>query len=241
MDINNILTASLKKFGLDYNDEQIYQILHYLDLVYQCNKKVNIVGTKDKNQILIRHILDCLSILKYKKDFFYTVKNNIKILDVGTGAGLPGILLAIFLKKNTFYLLDKKAKKIEFLKMVIDELNLSNIFLIKGRAQELAHNNLYREKFEVVVARAVAKFKDLCELIIPFSKINGKIILYKSKKVFEELQVFGRAVTILGGKIEKIQEVSVPYLEEYRAFLVIKKEERSPFWAPGKFKKIKDF
>jgi len=239
LDIDNILKLSLKELGINFSKAQFSLVKEYLNLVYKHNKKFNLIGTKDKEGILIRHILDSISILKYKKYLFYNTGNVEKVLDVGTGAGLPGVMLSIFLSDKLFYLLDKTLKKINFLNLLVKELKLENIRIIRGSAEELAKENLYRENFDIVLARAVASFNILSELIIPFCRINGKIIFYKSKKIFNELAAHREVISKLGGKVDNLLEVKAPYLDEYRAFLIIKKEKKSPDIYPRNFKKIK--
>jgi len=239
LDIDSILKLSLKELGINFSKAQVILVEEYLNLVYEYNKKFNLVGTKDKEEILVRHILDSISILKYKKYLFCNTNNVEKILDVGTGAGLPGVPLSIFLTDKLFYLLDKTIKKINFLNLLVKELKLKNVRIIRGRAEELAKENLYRENFDIVLARAVAGFNILSELIIPFCRINGKIIFYKSKKVFIELSAHREVVSKLGGKVDNLLEVKVPYLDEYRSFLVINKMEKSQNIYPRNFKKIK--
>jgi len=239
LDIDNILKLSLKELGINFSKAQFSLVKKYLNLVYKHNKKFNLIGTKDKEGILIRHILDSISILKYKNYLFYNTDNVEKVLDVGTGAGLPGVILSIFLSDKLFYLLDKTLKKIDFLNLLVKELKLENIRIIRGRAEELAKENLYRENFDFVLARAVASFNILSELIIPFCRINGKIIFYKSKKIFNELAVHREVISKLGGKVDNLLEVKVPHLDEYRAFLLVKKAKKSPDIYPRNFKKIK--
>ena len=199
MDTGDIIKSSLEELGIEFTGKQVSLLINYLELIYDYNKHLNIVGTKDKKSILIRHFLDCISILKYKKILFgYEHKFN-RILDVGTGAGLPGILLAIFLENDSFYMLDKKLRKINFLKKVVGELSLSNVELIRGKAEELAHSSIYREKFDLVLTRALKKFNVASELVIPFCKINGKIVFYKRKKIFKELKSYVKVISKLGG------------------------------------------
>jgi 16S rRNA (guanine527-N7)-methyltransferase len=239
LDIEEVLRRSLKDFGVVFSRNQIRILKEYLDIVHEYNKKVNLIGTKEKEEILIRHFLDSLSILKFKKDLFNRGSDIKKILDVGTGAGLPGMVLSIFLKDKLFYLIDKKEKNIEFLNLLARELKIKNVIIVKGRAEELAREKSYREKFDVVLARAVAKFNILCELLIPFCRINGKIIFYKSLKVFDELKEGRKVILELGGREESLREAKVPHLNEFRAFLVIKKNKETPLAYPRKFKKIK--
>jgi len=239
LNIGDIIKFSLNELGINFSQEKVGTVEKYLDLVYKHNKKLNLIGTKDKKGILVRHILDSISILKYEKDIFYNNVKIEKILDIGTGAGLPGMLLSIFLNNKLFYLLDKTSKKINFLNLAVEELKLKNIRIIRGRAEELAKENLYRENFDIVLARAVTGFNILSELTIPFCRINGKIIFYKSKKVFTELEENSGAILKLGGKVSNLLEIRVPYLDEYRTFLIINKVKKSPKIYPRNFNKIK--
>jgi len=239
LEIDNILRLSFQKLEIKFSADQLEQVKKYLNLLYKYNKMINLVGTKDKEGILIRHFLDCLSILKYEGYFFYGTDFVEKILDAGTGSGLPGILLSIFLEDKLFYLLDKTQKKIDFLKLMVKELGLKNVTVVKGRAEELSKINSYRETFDIVLARAVAKFNILSEFVIPFCRINGRIIFYKGRNIFNELEESRGAVLKLGGKVDSLLEIEVPYLNEFRAFLIIKKTEKSPEQYPRKFQIIK--
>ncbi len=233
------MKLSLKELDINFSQDQVEVMEGYLDLVYKYNKKFNLVGTKDKEGILIRHILDSISILKYEKKIFNENGYIKEILDIGTGAGLPGVPLSIFLSDKIFYLLDKTLKKINFLNLLIEELKFKNISVIRGRAEELARENSYRENFDIILARAVTRFNILIELTIPFCRINGKIIFYKSKKIFTELEDNREAISKLGGKVDDLLEIKVPYLGEYRAFLVVKKVKDSPKIYPRNFSEIK--
>ncbi len=238
LDADKILRSSLRQLNIIFTDDQIGALIKYLDLVCENNKKINLVGTKDKKQILIRHILDSLSILRFK-DYFDQKNKSARILDIGTGAGFPGIIIAIFLKENTVYLLDKSLKKINFLRAVAEELKIKNIEVIRGRAEELSMQTLFREDFDIVLARAVAKFNVLCELAIPFCKINGKIIFYKSRKIFKESVLYKEVISKLGGEVEDLLEVKVPYLDDFRSFLVINKILKTPDIYPRRYSRIK--
>lgn len=239
MDIEKALIQSLKDLGVAFSPDQIRTVKEYLDIVYEYNKKVNLTGTKKKEDIFTRHFLDSISILRFKKDLFEKDSDVEKILDVGTGAGLPGMLLSIFLKDKLFYLIDKKEKKIEFLNLLVSRLDIRNVRIVKGRAEELGREESYRERFDIVLARAVTKFNILCELLIPFCRINGKIIFYKSLKVFDELKEGREVILELGGREESLLDVKVPHLNEFRTFLVIKKNKKTPLTYPRKIKKIK--
>ena len=238
MDIYRTTISSLKKLGIEFTEEQVSLLMRYLEIIYNYNMNTNIVGTKKKEDILVRHFLDCLSILKYRKSIFGLEDECKKILDIGTGAGLPGMLLAIFMKNKKFYLMDKKIKKISFLEKTIEALNLSNVMLIRGKAEELAHDSSYRENYDLVLARAVAKINILSELAIPFCKINGKIVFYKSKKVFDEVINARHKISKVGGRIYSLKEVDVPGLNEFRIFMIITKEKSTPCKYPRSIAKI---
>jgi len=238
LDIYRTTISSLKKLGIEFTEEQVSLLMRYLEIIYNYNMNTNIVGTKKKEDILVRHFLDCLSILKYRKSIFGLEDECKKILDIGTGAGLPGMLLAIFMKNKKFYLMDKKIKKISFLEKTIEALTLSNVTLVRGKAEELAHDSSYRENYDLVLARAVAKINILSELAIPFCKINGKIVFYKSKKVFDEVINARHKISKLGGRIYGLKEVDVPGLNEFRIFMIITKEKSTPCKYPRSIAKI---
>ena len=131
-------------------------------------------------------------------------------------------------------------KKINFIRAAVEELNIKNVEVIRGRAEELSRKTLYRENFDIVLARAVAKFNVLCELAIPFCRINGKIIFYKSRKIFKEFIHYKDAISKLGGEAEDLLEVKVPYLDDFRSFLVINKFLKTPDIYPRRYSKIKN-
>jgi 16S rRNA (guanine527-N7)-methyltransferase len=182
MDIKQVLKKYLESLNIQYEEKDINKIIGFLDFLHAKNKEFNLVGTKDMEGLFIRHFLDSISLLEYKEAF---LSKNLRILDMGTGAGLPGLLLAIVLKEHFFLLIDKSEKKISFLKEAKERLEVKNCEVLKANAETIAHHKDYREAFDIVIARAVAKINILLELIIPFCKINGKIILYKSRNAFE--------------------------------------------------------
>lgn len=226
------------KTGIRSDGTVIDKTIAYLELLYEKNKVINLTGTKEKEDIFIRQILDSLSILDGNILKHGELEGK-KIIDIGTGAGLPGILLSIFLTESEIYLLDKSRKKTNFLRETSEKLQLGNIKILTDSAEELSRKKDFREKFDIVIARAVTKLNILLELTIPFCNINGKIIFYKSKKVFEETKDHGEAISKLGGAVEGLYEVRVPNLEGFRAFLVLRKEKRTPLKYPRNFAMIK--
>ncbi|MCJ7471222.1 MAG: 16S rRNA (guanine(527)-N(7))-methyltransferase RsmG [Actinobacteria bacterium] len=228
----------LGKTGINNDSEKIDKVINYLEIVYEKNKVINLIGTKKKEDIFIKHILDSLSIFNIKilKEGELQEK---KIIDIGTGGGLPGIPISIFLPESKIFLVDKSKKKTDFLRETIEKLDLKNIIVITDRAEELSRKASFREEFDIVIARAVTKFNILLEIAIPFCTINGKIIFYKSKKVFEEIKEHSEAMSKLGGEFEELYDVEVPDLEGFRTFLILKKEKRTPLKYPRNFALIK--
>ena len=233
-----VMNKYLEKIGINNDSGKTDKVFEYLELVYEKNKIVNLIGTKEKEDIFIRHILDSLSIFNIKI-FKGGELNGKRIIDIGTGGGLPGILLAIFLPQSEIVLLDKSKKKTDFLKEATEELKLKNILVITDRAEELSRKAGFREKFDIVITRAVTRFNILLELAIPFCTIHGKIIFYKSKKVFEEIKEHGEAISKLGGEFEEMYDIEVPNLEGFRTFLILKKDKRTLLKYPRNFAQIK--
>lgn len=221
---SEILKTYLKEMCVDFTDGDILKILSFIEEIYNFNFKTNIVGTKDKEGIFYRHILDCLSIFSLKEEFNKQYLFNRKILDFGTGAGLPGILLAVLLKNTKIYLLEKHTRKADFLLKAITDFHLLNTTLLNYPAEKLAKNRKFTCFFDYCIARAVGKINILLELIIPFLKKNGKIFLYKSRKVFLEAEESSEILKKLGLEINRIEEIRVPYLDEFRAILILDKK-----------------
>ena len=238
MEQKKFLDKYLLKIGINNDSSKIDKIFEYLELVYEKNKVLNLIGTKEKEEIFIKHILDSLSIFNIELLREDKLKGK-KIIDIGTGGGLPGILLAIFLPESEIYLLDKSKKKTIFLRETTEALELKNTIIITDRAEELSREAGFREKFDIVIARAVARFSILLELAVPFCNIHGKIIFYKSKKVFEEIKEHSETISKLGGEFKKLYDVEVPDLERFRTFLILNKVKRTPLKYPRNFALIK--
>jgi 16S rRNA (guanine527-N7)-methyltransferase len=235
----NILRDYLTEMEVVFNDDLILKILTLLDEIYSFNITTNIVGSKQKEDIFFRHILDCISIFNLKPEFNQESLTNKKILDLGTGAGLPGLLFSILLNNSQIVLLEKQQKKVKFLLSMIANLDLKNTVVISSPAEYLAKDKGYREIFDICVGRAVSKINILLELIIPFCKINGKIFLYKSRKVFLEAEKNMEKLGKLGADINRIAEIRVPFLDEYRAILILDKKTKTPDKYPRDFSIIK--
>jgi len=186
----------------------------FMNILLEWNEKINLTSIIDKKEIKEKHFEDSLTILKY-------IKNNDKIIDVGTGAGFPGIPLKIKNNSLNITLLDSLNKRINFLNEVIKLLNLENIETIHGRAEDIAQNNLYREKYNIAVSRAVAPLNILLEYLLPFVKIGGMVICMKGPNYQEELNNSKNAIKILGGELINIEKINFNNME--RNIILLKK------------------
>ena len=165
---------------------------------------------------------------------YYEIGKDCKILDIGTGGGFPGIPLKIFYSDNSFILMDSINKKLEFIKEVIEELSLSDITVVHARAEDLGHDPSYREKFDIVVSRAVANLSSLAELSLPFVKENGLFISYKGSSAKDEIENAKTALEKLGGELFQINDYQLPFGEDKRSLIFIKKRFHCPNIYPRK-------
>ena len=193
-------TASVYK--IDLTDNQCVKILKYISYLLEINEHMNLTAITDINDIIVKHVIDSLVLGKYIKSQCNT--NRLKIIDVGSGAGLPGIILAIYLEDSIITLLDSLNKRVEFLKNTINMLELNNVVALHSRAEEQAHVEEYRESFDIATARAVAGTSVLLELLSGYVKTDGKCMLMKSELVNEELQEAKGAVEKLNLQCEDI-------------------------------------
>ena len=184
-----------KILGFDFSVEQISKFYKYMNMLIEWNEKINLTAITDEEEIIEKHFIDSLTILKYIKDGY-------TIIDVGTGAGFPGLPIAISSRAEVT-LLDSLNKRVNFLNSISTELGLNNVNSIHGRAEEMGANQKYREKYDVAVSRAVAPMNVLVEYLLPFVKIGGICICMKGPKADEELKEAKRAIKLLGGEIIK--------------------------------------
>ncbi len=224
-----ILTSSLDELGIKYTDEQIDKLIKYFKMLIEKNKVLNLTAITDFQGVMIKHFVDSLSILKYIE-----IEDNSKVLDIGTGAGFPGIPLKIFLPEVEFLLMDSLNKRLNFILEVIDELKLEKISVMHGRAEDLAHDKEYRENFDFCFSRAVANLSTLSELCLGFVKKGGMFIPYKSALAEDEISNAGNAIKLMGGKFIKTEKFELPVLKEERDFVFIKKGINTPGKYPRK-------
>lgn len=216
MDFNKKLNEKLKLININISEDEIENFKIYMELLLEWNEKINLTAITDENDIVLKHFVDSLTIKKY-------ISENEKIIDIGTGAGFPGIPLAIMNKNNEITLMDSLNKRIVFLNDVIDKLKLNNVKAIHSRAEELARNKNHREKYDVAVSRAVANLSTLVEYMLPFVRIGGKCICMKGPNIEEELKNAKKAIKELGGEVIKIENFKLPESDNERNIVIIKK------------------
>lgn len=211
-------------------DVQLAQFEQYYDRLIEKNKVMNLTAITEREDVILKHFIDSLALARYVKLW----EKEYKIIDVGTGAGFPGIPLKIAFPNLQVTLFDSLNKRIKFLQEMIDTLKLKEITAVHGRAEEGARDKNMREKYDFAVSRAVANMTVLSEYCIPFVKVGGYFIPYKTGTVEEEITQGKKAIQILGGKIEKIEKLMLPNSDISRSFVFIKKEKQTPKAYPRK-------
>lgn len=207
-------------------EEQLEMFYSYMELLKEWNEKMNLTAITEPYEILQKHFIDSLTILPYLED-------NTRIIDVGTGAGFPGIPIKIASNNISITLIDSLGKRIHFLEEVITTLQLTNINIDHVRAEEAGKDKKLREQFDIAVSRAVAPLVTLVEYLLPFVKIGGKCICMKANKT-EEIESSYKAIRTLGGEIEKIEEFALPDSTIKRTLIIIKKTTKTPNQYPRK-------
>lgn len=223
------LENGCRELGLDLSEQQVEQFLKFYELLVEWNKVMNLTGITEYEEVISKHFLDSLLLVKA-----YDMNSVKSVIDIGTGAGFPGIPLKIVFPQKKFILLDSLGKRIKFLEAVVDNLGLQEIELIHGRAEDYAKREEYREQFDLAVSRAVANLASLSEYCIPFVKPGGAFIPYKSGNIQEELQQAEKAVSILGGKKTQYKELLLPDTDIRRSFVLIEKVKHTSKKYPRK-------
>lgn len=215
-------TEILDNWDIDIDDQKLACFEKYYELLISWNERFNLTSVTDKEQVYIRHFSDSIALMHY------TDIAGKKILDVGSGAGFPGIVLAIMCSTCEIVLLDSLQKRTVFLESVCKELGLYNVKVLWGRAEETGHDTLYRENFDIVTSRAVAGLDVLCEYCIPFVKFGGMFVSYKSGDSDEEEAGAGNAISVLGGCLLKTEKYNLPFTDISRSLIFIEKSSDTP-------------
>ncbi|MFL0248548.1 16S rRNA (guanine(527)-N(7))-methyltransferase RsmG [Candidatus Clostridium stratigraminis] len=218
MEFFDMLNEACFNEGLAFDENKYNKLIKYKDMLKEWNEKVNLTAITDDEGIIKKHFIDSLKIFRFSK-----LKSFKRIIDVGTGAGFPGIPMKILIPEMEIVLLDSLNKRINFLNEVISHLNLDGITAVHGRAEDFARENNYRESFDAAVSRAVANLSVLSELCIPFIKKNGYFIALKGPAVEEEINEAGKAIKVLGGQIESIIPVTVEGTDLNHNLVVVNK------------------
>ena len=221
------MIINVDKLGINLSEIQLKQFYNYMNLLIEWNKKINLTAITEPDEIILKHFVDSLTISKY-------IPDGTKVVDVGTGAGFPGIPLKIARPDVDITLLDSLQKRINFLDEVINELNLEKITTVHSRVEDFGKNKEYREKFDIATSRAVANLSTLSEYLLPLVKVGGKVISMKGSLIQEELENSKNAIKILGGQIEKVDEFDLPNSDISRNIVLIDKIKNTPNRYPRK-------
>lgn len=225
----HILEDGCQAFGVTLTDKQIEQFEKYYELLVEWNKVMNLTGITEFDEVMQKHFVDSVAAAKYAE-----MEKVNSLIDVGTGAGFPGIPLKIVYPHIKVTLLDSLNKRIKFLEEVVDNLGLTGIETVHGRAEDAAKKAEYREQFDLSVSRAVANLASLTEYCLPFVKVGGKFVSYKSVSVDEEITQSKKAVYVLGGEIGKVEKFNLPESDMERSLVIIEKKRSTPKKYPRK-------
>ena len=226
-EFENIFQKYLESINIVLSGTQKEQFYNYMNLLIEWNKKINLTAIIEPEEIILKHFIDSLTVNKF-------IENESNIIDIGTGAGFPGIPLKIIKPEIEIELIDSLNKRINFLNEVISNLSLKNIKAIHARVEEFAKNKKNRERYDIVTSRAVANLNVLVEYMLPLVKLRGKCICMKGPNIQEEIEKSKNAIKILGGEIESIEEFTLPQSDIKRTIIIIRKIKDTPIKYPRK-------
>lgn len=216
IEFNRIMKSYTKELNIELSEIQLNQFYEYMNILIEWNKVMNLTGITDPEEIIIKHFIDSLTVLD-------KVNKKDSIIDVGTGAGFPGIPIKIALPETKVILLDSLNKRIKFLNEVIEQLQLKDIYTIHGRAEDYGKDKKHREKYDIAIARAVAPLNILLEYLMPFTKVKGKVLCMKASNSEEEINSSKNAVKVLGGELVDTEEFCIPNTEIKRKIIQVNK------------------
>lgn len=219
----------LEKKGILLSPQAIEQFEMYFKLLVEWNEKMNLTSITDQSGVYLKHFFDSISAA-----FFYDFQKPLSVCDVGAGAGFPSIPLKICFPQLQLTIVDSLKKRITFLEHLTEQLKLEGVFLYHDRAETFGQKKQFRETFDVVIARAVARLSVLSELCIPLVKINGDFLALKAQSANEELLAAKKAISLLGGKVQTVHSFELPIERSERNIIVIHKERATPKKYPRK-------
>ena len=225
----DLMKIAANDIGMEFTETQYEQFIKYMRLLQEWNEKINLTAITEDEEVVKKHFIDCIK--AFKSD---AIKNAKTIIDVGTGAGFPGLPIAIMNPEVKVTLLDSLNKRINFLNLVVRELGLKNVTTIHSRAEDGARNQELREKFDVATSRAVANMAVLSEFCIPYVKKNGYFVALKGPSIDEELENGSNAIKILGGELKGIIEVAIENTDLKHNIVEVKKIKPCPKTYPRK-------
>ena len=226
-DFEKEIMGYVEELGIKLSKEQAEMFFNYMNLLLEWNEKINLTAITEEKEVIVKHFVDSLTIAKY-------IPEGASLVDVGTGAGFPGIPLKIIREDLKITLLDSLQKRINFLDVVIKELNLENIETIHARVEEFGKNSKYRESFEVATSRAVANLSTLTEYLLPLVKVGGIVVCMKGSSIEEELETSKKAINVLGGKVSNVFEFDLPKTDIKRNLVIVDKINKTPSKYPRK-------
>lgn len=226
MDLKELLVKGAWEYGVNISDAVADKFFLYKDLLKSWNEKMNLTAIEEDNDVILKHFIDSLSIIPY-------IKDSKNLVDIGTGAGFPGIPLKIVSDHLKVTLLDSLSKRVGFLNEVVNSLSLSDIRAVHGRAEDYGVGKEFRESFDTAVARAVASLPVLIEYCLPFVKVGGVFIAMKGSSS-DEADISGKALSELGGEIEKVYDILLPFSDIKRNIIIIRKFRQTPSKYPRK-------
>ncbi len=219
------LRLGATKLGLTLGPEQLEQFQIYYQELVDWNRRVNLTSITHYEEVQIRHFVDSLTVILGMKQ---PVGGGLCVIDVGTGAGLPGVPVKIAFPGIRLVLLEATARKAEFLHHLISRLGLADTEVVVGRAEEMAHQADYRERFALVLSRAVARLPSLVEFSLPFCALGGRFIAQKKGEIDEEIKLAGKAISLLGGGLREVRRIDLPEFTDERYLVIIDKVTPSP-------------
>ena len=225
----DILKTGFEQLNIQYTEEHIRKIVMYKDILLDWNTKINLTTITEEKDFYIKHILDSVTCLSTGY-----IKKGCKVIDVGTGAGFPGVPIKIMDESISITLLDSLKKRINYLEDVVNGLSLKNVELLHSRAEDAGINAKHREKYDIVLSRAVAAMNVLCEYCLPFVKIGGYFLCQKGPSYKEELEDAKKAIAILGCELVEVKEYNLPSSDINHYIIVIRKKSETPKAYPRK-------